>query len=211
MKVAGGTDNPQVEADFTPPNATIIESKHEQKIHSLLNLPNTINGVALGSAGTAVMLRNVGHMYAVTDIVKWPFFLFLFWAAVLMLIYLVKVSLFCTDTLKTDFKNPLTIARSGVYCMSLFLIGSALSSDLVGFPVIVAQVIVVTGQGFQFAAMSLFFYVCYRTGTLPEPFFNAGALSIIFPAITLPGTGSHKNPVCCISASFKRFSYQLRH
>ena len=180
-------DGSPVESHSPSADSIKLGRKIERKVHSLLNLPNTINGVALGSAGTAVMLRNVGHMYSVTKIVKWPFFLFLFWSATLMVVYLVKVTLFYTDTLKTDFKNPLTIARSGVYCMSWFLIGSALSSDLVGLPELVAQVMVVTGEGFQLAAMSLFFYVCYKTRTLPEPFFNAGALSIIFPAITLPG------------------------
>lgn len=35
--------------------------------------------------------------------------------------------------------------------------------------------------------MLYFSYTCYVTKTLPEPFFNAGVLSVIFPAITLPG------------------------
>lgn len=169
------------------PGDESIKAKNRRLVHSLSNLPNTINGVALGCAGTAVMLRNIGRMYHVHYIIKWPFYFFVIWAATLMAVYLVKVVLYCGDTLKTDFMSPLTIARSGVYCMSWCLVGSVLPSELIGFPQIAAQVIIIFGEACQLVAMSFFFIVCYRTSTLPEPFFNAAVLSIIFPASTLPG------------------------
>ena len=118
------------------------EKKRKQLVHSLSNLPNTINGVALGCAGTAVMLRNIGHMYNLQKEIKWPFYIFVTWAAILMTVYLIKVILYSTDTIKTDFATPLTIARSGVFCMSWCLIGSVLPSDLIGFSDTVAQVII---------------------------------------------------------------------
>ena len=175
------------ETQSTAFSTPITSTKGSRKVHSLCNLPNTINGVALGSAGTAVMLKNIGHMYSLTRYTKWPFYLFLFWSALLMLTYIIKVVLYCTHTIKTDFVQPCTVARSGVYLMSWFLIASVLSSELIGFPIIVSQVMIITAEAFQLVAMSFFLIVCYRTKTLPEPFYNAGVLSIIFPAITLPG------------------------
>lgn len=183
-------------------NSRKLHGKNIRKVYSLGNLPNTINGIALGSAGTAVMLKNIGEMYDITAVIKWPFFIFLFWSACLMLVYIMKGALYYTDTIKSDFVNPLNIARSGVYCMSWCLVGSVLSTELIGLPLLVPQVIIIIGEGIQLVAMSFFFYVCYLTKTLPEPFFNAAVLSCIFPAITLPGNGLLEKGIreYCLSA-----------
>lgn len=109
-----------------------------------------------------------------------------------MIIYLIKLTLFYDTAVKTDFtfSNPLVLARSGVYCMSWSLVGSILSVDSFGLPILCSQAFILVGEGIQIIAMTCFAITCYRTSTLPEPFFNAAILSFVFPAITLPGNQS---------------------
>jgi hypothetical protein len=155
-------------------------------------MPNTINGVALGNAGTAVMLIKLSEFYGLDHILKYPFYCFLCWSALLMALYVVKLLIYGREAIKTDFSSPLTVARNGVYCMSWCLIGSVLSTQYIGFPAIFPQIFIIVGELIQLTSMCFFLLLCYKTKTLPEPFFNAAILSCAFPAITLPGSGPYE-------------------
>jgi len=169
----------------------MAEKKVVQRSYSIANIPNTINGVALGNAGVSLLIKLLGELFQVSHHTLYISLCFFSLSSLFMLLYVLKLCLHYSTTISTDFpfSNPLILARSGVYCMSWSLVGSMLSSDAIGLPIIFPQSFILIGGCIQILAMSCFVVTCYRTKTLPEPFFNAAILSFVFPAITLPGNG----------------------
>lgn len=153
----------------------------------LEHLPVSINGIALGNAGIAIMWRNLCtnrllYSFEGVDVVVYFFALYslLLWSA-----YIAR-SVIAPAKLVADFSKPPSLAGLGAFTMNMSLLASLLASEVrvnIYFPI----VLVLIAAALQCAVMSRFLFICWREKNFPEPFWYAAILSCVFPAITLPG------------------------
>ncbi|KAK3258677.1 hypothetical protein CYMTET_32289 [Cymbomonas tetramitiformis] len=158
----------------------------------LRRTPPSIGGISLGCVGVAGALVHISRFFQLR---------FLYWLAApffcgsscLLLVVALRIAL-VLDTAREELRLPEAVSAYAAAVVSLALNSSALARVLGNsefFPVLftLAAAGVWLAAVLQFAYMVYFFYRCWRTSTLPEPFWFPPTVS--FAMTGWSGTSVH--------------------
>jgi lipid-A-disaccharide synthase-like uncharacterized protein len=169
---------------------------------SFKNAPAAIGGVALGNFGMAIMIYSVSTIQfnSSTMVMRGSVYAFVLLGLLMLLLYFIRFASDPVGYFRSDFSSPSNISSVGTLSMAICLMGKAIAN--VGFPASMCASIVYIGAFIQAANMIPFFISCWRTRTLPEPFWNNVVHSSLLSAVALQGDDKIAVAVRAISVAY---------
>ena len=169
---------------------------------SFKNAPAAIGGVALGNFGMAIMIYSVSTIQfdSSTMVMRGSVYAFILLGLLMLLLYFIR---FASDPIayfRSDFSSPSNISSVGTLSMAICLMGKAIAN--VDLPPSMCASVVYIGAFIQAANMIPFYISCWKTRTLPEPFWNNVVHSSLLSAVALQGDDKIAVAVRAISVAY---------
>lgn len=149
---------------------------------SLRLLPPAINGIALGNAALAVLWRRISDTYDINVVFPTHFFASI--SIIFISLYILKACFSFQEWTTNDLKKPLPASTLGAMAIALSLLASLLSEKALHLNHSASLIGISIAAIIQFLSAMNFMHVCYKTETLPEPFYNTAIHSVTITAIT---------------------------
>ena len=173
--------------------------------YSFSLIPPAINGIALGNAAMAVLWSRLAGLLELKSAI--PIYIFATISGLFLLLYVLKVCCYFRDWVKNDLSKPPSASTLGALAIALSLLASLLRTDKI--PSKIARVGISVAAVIQLIAAFNFVYVCIKTKTLPEPFYNTAIHSITITSIT--GVGVVPLPIRFFCLSMGMIGLMLTH
>jgi hypothetical protein len=152
-------------------------------VWTLKKVPFAIQGVALSNAGLAGLFLLIGQIYHREDECVVAIYVFASISIFFSALYLGKV-VFDPTAFKVDAAAANTAFAFGAMANNLSLLASFLDLPQLGLPHGSGLVAVSFAAVFQLVQEGWFLYICYKTKSGPQPYWNPAVMSVAITTIT---------------------------